>query len=154
MTLYFVKPDVKELRETGTTYKRQKNRVNNLIRAAKAEYHTNLLEENVAKPETFWKCIKNLFPTKPKNTVGSTKFNLDGELINDKTRIADGFCNFFQPVSVKLKHDSIKLRNLIWSRPTKKEVNTNAIFHFKHVSVPEVIKHLRQLKKNKSEGID
>ena len=49
-------------------YKTFKNRVNNVIKRAKSKYHKNLLDENISKPEVFWKHIKTLFPTKMKQT--------------------------------------------------------------------------------------
>lgn len=135
-------------------YKHQKNRVNNLIKTAKQKYHKDLLEDNVSKPELFWRYIKNLFPTKPKKVTACTKFELNCRIINDKLQIANGFCSFFQSVAVKLKKSSIKLKEFIWSKPNKRQLNNKAVFKFIHVSVPEVRKHLKDLKRKKSEGLD
>ena len=40
-------------KENWEIYKRQNNCVNNIIKNAKINYHKNLLEENVTKPEQF-----------------------------------------------------------------------------------------------------
>ena len=144
----------KRTEDSWNTYKRQKNHVNNLIKTAKSEYHKNLLEENVNKPQNFWNYIKSLFPTKSNNNVTSAKFKIDGEIVQKKNRIAEGFCSFFQSVALQLKHCHLKFKNFVWSMPAKRDLNTNAIFHFQHVSVPEVKKHLKQLKNKKSEGLD
>ena len=143
-----------KMKENWEVYKRQKNRVNNIIKNAKISYHKNLLEENSTKPEQFWKCIKNLFPTKLKNETTCTKFELDGKMISDKLLIANGFCNFFQTVASKLKKSCIPFKEFVWSTPNKKLLNVNSIFKFSHMSVPEVKKHLKQLKRKKAEGID
>ena len=112
------------------------------------------MEENATKPEQFWKCIKNLFPTKPKYETTCTKFELDGKMISDKLQIANGFCNFFQTVASKFKRSCIPFKEFVWSTPNEKLLNVNSIFKFSHVSVPEVKKHLKQLKRKKAEGID
>ena len=128
-------------KENWEVYKRQKNRLNNIIKNAKINYHKNLLEKNATKPQQFWKCIKNLFPTKPKNETTCTKF-------------ANGFCNFLQTVASKLKRSCIPFKEFVWSTPNEKLLNLNSIFKCSHVSVPEVKKHFKQLKRKNAEGID
>ena len=98
--------------------------------------------------------IKSLFPTKPKYETTCTKFEFDGKMISDKLQIANGFCNFFQTVASKLKRSCIPFKEFVWSTPNEKLLNLNSIFKFSHVSVPEVKKHLKQLKRKKAEGID
>jgi len=46
-----------------TEYKNMKNRVNNLIKSAKSKHNKKLLNENISKPEKFWRQIKSLYPT-------------------------------------------------------------------------------------------
>ena len=117
-------------KENWEVYKRQKNRVNNIIKNAKINYLKNLLEENVTKPEQFWKCIKNLFPTKPKYETTCTKFELDGKMISYKLQIANDFCNFFQTVASKLKRSCIPFKEFVWSTPNEKLLNINSIFFY------------------------
>ena len=59
-----------------------------------------------------------------------------------------------QTVASKLKRSCIPFKEFVWSTPNEKLLNVNSIFEFSHVSVPEVKKHLKQLKRKKSEGID
>ena len=106
-------------KENWEVYKRQKNGINNIIKNAKINYHKNVLEENANKPEQFWKCIKFLFPTKPKNETTCTTFELDGKMISDKLRIANGFCNFFQTVASNSKDLVYPLKNLSGLLQTK-----------------------------------
>ena len=98
-------------------YKKQKNKVINQIKKAKTVYHQQLLNENLTKPEKFWKFVKKLFPTKSNTNSTCEKFVINGKLTSDKKLIANGFCNFFQTVASKLKTNSIKLRNFVWSKP-------------------------------------
>ena len=125
-----------------------------MIKKAKISHYKDILEEHATKPEKLWKCIKNLFPRKAEKDMLCTKFEVDGKLICDKLQIADGFCYFFQTVASNLKKSCISLKEFVWSCPCQKQLNSNSIFKFSHVSIPEVKKHLKQLKRKKSEGID
>ena len=42
-------------------YKKQRNRVNNIIRKAKSDYTRTLLSENSNNPNGFWAAIKRIF---------------------------------------------------------------------------------------------
>ena len=106
-------------KENWEVYKRQKNRVNNIIKNAKINYHKDILEENATKPEQFWKSIKNLFPNKPKYETTCTKFELDGKMISDKLQIANGFYNFFQTVVQNSKDLVYPLKNFSGLLQTK-----------------------------------
>ena len=133
------------------TCKKKKNHVNNLIKVGKAEYNKLLLEENISKPEKVW---KNLFPTKPKKEISGTKFIINEKTTSNENVIANGFCSFFQYAVSTLKANSIKLKNFTWSKPIKHQTNYAKRFNFQHVSVPVVRKHLKGLKRKKSDGID
>ena len=37
-----------------------------MIKHAKSVHHKNKIGENASKPEQFWKCIKEIYPTKNK----------------------------------------------------------------------------------------
>ncbi|WP_171480095.1 hypothetical protein, partial [Acinetobacter baumannii] len=94
--------------------KTMKNRTNNSINRAKAKYHKELLNENVSKPEKFWKHIKALFPTKSIKQCPET-FSIDNHQTRDEREIADGFCLFFHTAVKNLKASSIKLKDCVWS---------------------------------------
>ena len=136
------------------TYKKKKNHVNNLIEVGKAEYNKFSLEKNISKPDKFWKCIKNLFPTKPKKEISRTKFIINEKTTSNENVIANGFCSFFQSAVPTLNANSIKLKNFTWSKPIKYQTNYAKRFNFQHVSVPVVRKLLKGLKRKKSDGID
>ena len=46
------------------TFKRQRNKVNNLVKRAKNHYLQNQLNECANEPKTFWKNLKSIFPVK------------------------------------------------------------------------------------------
>lgn len=56
----------KKFRKSKTTvnhgnYKRQRNKVNVLIKKAKKTYNTNLLKENINNSTLFWKTLKKIW---------------------------------------------------------------------------------------------
>ena len=136
-----------------STYRRKKNRVNNLINSAKTKYNQKILEENASNPDKFWKAIKQVFPSKPSNKSCSM-FQINGQKTFDKSNIANGFCNFFASVANTLKSKSIFLRDFIWSKPIVDRYSANCTFKLRPVSVAEVQRYLKQLKRNKSVGLD
>ena len=75
-------------------YKTFTNRVNNVIKTAISKYHKNLLDENISKPEVFWKHIKTLFLTKMKQTC-SKSFIINDITTTNEREISNGFCSFF-----------------------------------------------------------
>ena len=89
-----------------SNYKRQPNKVNNLVKSTKGNYNKKLLLESVNRPEKFWKSIKRVFPSKQQNGT-STSFNINGAEISNKKSIADNFCLFFTNVGETLKSKSI-----------------------------------------------
>ena len=122
-----------------SNYKRKRNFVNNQLKIA---------------PDKFWKCIKQLFPAKILNTSVSASIEIDGSMTNDKQLIANGFCRHFSTIANSLKGKFFKFKDVIWGRPTADKYNTSTKFHFQHVSVPIVMKYLKNLKPKKAMGLD
>ena len=46
------------------SYKKQRNKVNIMVRKAKSNYYRNLLTESSRDPKRFWNTLKRIFPTK------------------------------------------------------------------------------------------
>lgn len=136
-----------------SAYKRKRNLVKNLLKSAKNKYYQELFEENASSPEKFWKCIKQLFPTK--NATGITRLLIviNGEKVFNKQTIANGFSYHFTTAVETLKEKLSLLKSTVWTQPVPDKYNTNSIFKFVHVSVPTVMKHLKSLGK-KATGLD
>ena len=135
-------------------FKRKRNYVTNLIRNAKNTYHQNLLEENSSRPEKFWKCIKTLFPTQQQNSSGSFSLNIDGTIITNKFTIANRFCAYFHDIARKLKIKFDPLKDYVWRSPPVDPKYPRRRFKLKYVSLIEVKKHLKSLKRKKTDGLD
>jgi hypothetical protein len=73
-----------------SAYKRKRNSVNNLLKSSKYNYYHELFEENVSTPEKFWKCIKQLFPTKNENGNTCSSMVIDGVLDKVLDKVLEG----------------------------------------------------------------
>ena len=91
-----------KFRRNYETYKRQRNKVNNLIKRAKQNYNKNLLDENTRNATSFWRTLKSIFHTKPKSKLTSTTFKVNEEEISNKETIANGFGQFFSSIAITL----------------------------------------------------
>ena len=88
--------------ESCEIYKRQRKKVNNLIKRAKQNYNKNLLDENTKNATSFWRTLKSIFPTKPKSKLTSMAFKVNEEDISNKETIANGFGQFFSIIAITL----------------------------------------------------
>lgn len=134
-------------------FKRQRNRVNNLVRKAKSQYHQNTLNEAARNPDKFWKTLKSIFPVKTKQNCAKS-FLVDNVKTNDSNTIANGFCSFFTNVAAEIKSKAILLKDFIWGQPSKRLPKTYNSFRLKPVTTSDVYKLLRNLQKKKAGGTD
>ena len=103
--------------ENYEKYKRQRNKVNNLIKRAKKKYNKNLLDENTKSATSFWRTLKSIFPTKPKSKLTSTTFVVNEEEISKKETITNGFGQFFSSVAIKLLQTLHPIKDVVWNKP-------------------------------------
>ena len=131
--------------EDWLAYKQSRNRCNNLLRRAKANFHREQFNEHSTNPKRFWECIKKVFPTKEKLPPPNTKDNLS---------LAKKFSTWFASVVTDLKQKAMLLKNFVWGESTAKQKHTDKVFKFEYVSVIFVRKQLRKLKRSKATGLD
>ena len=130
-------------------FRRQRNRVNVLVRKAKNSPGKKILKESANDPNRFWKTIKTIYPTKVKETM--TKTMLIGERITTNSKeIASQFCTFFSNIASSLKRTAAPLKDFIWSKPRKSHPNTYSTFRFREVRVNEFFKRLKKLSRKKA----
>ena len=135
-------------------YKEIRNRVNVMIRNAKANHAKNLLRENQKDPTKFWNVIKSIYPSKTKLPNIEKSFKVDGNLTSDKTKIANGFCRFYTSAVNTLKKLAYPLINFVWRMPQPFLNRTEKVFAFTYVSVVEVTENLKKIKRKKATGHD
>ena len=94
------------------TYKLKRNYVNNLLRKEKATFNKQMLNENLSKPQQFWKTIKKIYPNKKSSSTTShvMKLNNRNDICTFKSKIANAFGKFFANVVQELK----KSLNVFW----------------------------------------
>ena len=71
--------------ENKPAYQLKRNRVNVLIRSSKTRYNKEMLKENSNDSNKFWKCLKQIFPTKTKaNTTSKPNYTVNGVNLETK----------------------------------------------------------------------
>ena len=103
-----------------SSYKRQRNRVTNLVKKYKNRYYQDLLKDNEKSADKLWGTIKKLYPTKSAESGVGSVFDVNGSKSADKSVIANGFCKYFSEVANALKSKLFPLRDFIWSKPSRK----------------------------------
>ena len=137
-----------------TTYKQKRNYVNNAVKRRKRNHYENLLKENASNSANLSKTIKEVFPVKNDATKQVSPFmNLDGKEERNPLTIANGFYKFFSTIAQTLREKAFPLKNCIWTFGHHKNV-CKSVFKFTHVSVAELTRYLRKLKRNKAAGPD
>ena len=79
---------------------------------------------------------------------------VNDELTDDKSIIANGFCSYYHSAVSNLKATAFKLVNFTWVYRENLPGKINTRFRFNYVSVPQIKRHLKNLKVKKSPGID
>ena len=83
-------------------YKELRNKTTRLIRNAKQDYYSNLIEENKKKSSKSWKTLKSVICTKYKtSTIGSIE--TDGDVIQERKEISQSFAKYFCTAISKLR---------------------------------------------------
>ena len=93
-------------------YKIQRNKANNLLRKTKSKYHQTALNENINKPDKFWKTVKTLYPNK-NQSPNSSPIDLNTEKISTVNK----FNTFFTNIATNLKAKLIPLKKLHMALP-------------------------------------
>ena len=133
-------------------YKQKRNYVTNAIkRCRKNFYDQKLIESNTS--EKLWKTIKEVFPINNASKQKSSIMNLNGEEVKDSNTIANGFSRFFSSICLTLREKAFPLKNCVWNYNKQKPL-PNSAFHFTEVSVAEVSRYIRKIKRNKAAGPD
>ena len=74
-----------------SSYKRQRNKVNSLVKKCASNYYKDLLQVKASSSDKFWSAIKKLYPTKI--TTGSVAaININRTKMSHTSSIAQGFC--------------------------------------------------------------
>ena len=147
---------LKKARRSGaevdwSAYRRLRNRVTNRIRRERCQYHRRELQDHVNNPKSFWKKLKNVFPSSKGKLGTPESIKLDeGEIITDHFTIAENFNDFFTTAVSKL----MKSVKPDVNPQSSNEDFTDQTFALKPVRDVFVYKQLKDLKVNKATGLD
>jgi hypothetical protein len=93
--------------------RRLRNLTTYAIRKGNANYERSIFNENELNPKNFWKQIKKSYPVKNKST-SSTSFKVENEVITDKSKISNAFCDFFSNIPSLMKTTTCNFMNSAW----------------------------------------
>ena len=137
-----------------STYRRSRNRVNNLVKSNKARYNKELLRDNADSADKFWSTIKKIYPTKETSMATTSMIEVNGQKTTDINEIGNAFSKHFATVANTLKAKTLLLRNFIWM-PQKSFASTEEKhFRFQKVNPVQVYNELKSLKRKKAVGVD
>ena len=119
-------------------YKELRNKTTRLIRNAKQDYYSNLIEENKKKSSKSWKTLKSVICTKYKtSTIGSIE--TDGDVIQERKEISQSFAKYFCTAISKLRQRMTSVSLAL--RPPSNRSSNN--FKFSEISETFVAKKLK-----------
>ena len=133
--------------EDWATARRLRNWANNSVKAAKADYLRNKLEENMRNPKTFWRNIKNVLPEQSSGCI-----NIKNPLSNDtlpKDMQAQVINDFFAGIGDKLAEGFDGT-----DHPIPCNIDDAAKLEIRHITQVEVLKLIDNIFIYKSSGID
>ena len=144
--------------EDWSHYRRLRNLTTYAIRKGKANYEKSIFNENEFNPKNFWKQIKKCYPVNNKST-SSTSFKVENEVITDKSKISNAFCDFFSNIPSLMKTRTCNFMNSAWQYNDmdglSRKINpSNHEFYFTEVRYQEVLRILESLNPYKPAGVD
>ncbi|XP_071944256.1 uncharacterized protein [Antedon mediterranea] len=131
------------------SYKKARNKLNNLSKSLKRDYINNKLKDNVNDTKTLWKTMKDFLPNKKKQT--KTTLNVNGNEINNPTDIANHFNKYFCSISNELASHFNDNQNDITVESLSQFQQR---FNFKDINGNEIEALLEKLEIGKATGID
>ena len=132
-------------------YRLLRNRVTNLIRKEKENYNRRLINENAGDPNAFWQTVKKILPSKSKKP--SPKLKVNGQVITEKSSIANSFNNVFVNTAINLCKSFINAALNLSSSISLTRAMTST-FLFTDISESTVLSEIWWLKSGKAVGLD
>ncbi len=129
-----------------------RNSVNSEIFYAKQAYFKNSFNDSKDNPKKTWKIINEL-TSKNRKSPHIGEVDLNGDLINDPSKIADAFNDYFSNIGPDLA-DKINLNYSNRSYLDYLLNQNNAIFQLREISIPTVFALLSTLSISKATGLD
>ena len=142
-------------------FRQLRNKTQNSVRKAKADYFHNKLKEHRNSPKDLWKVLKHLgAPAKQQQNTAPSKIGLvvDDEICFDKLKVAQRFNEYFTSIASTLV-DKLPACGRTFGKPyvtnfyKNLKVSNNA-FNLAPVSEGEVLSIINNLCASKATGLD
>ena len=133
--------------EQWSAYRTLRNKTTSLIRAAKRDYYSNLVEENKGDSSKLWKSLKSAVSTNTKNSNIGCLETTNG-LTYEPGKIVQGFAHYFGTAVQKLRGGFSAP-----SRRTTLSLRTRHTFKLSTISEEFVRTELKKIRSSKSTGL-
>ena len=70
-------------------FKKERNRLNNEIKKAKADYYKSQVESNIGNPKAIWKCINQITHRKSTNNSSINELKVNNKSFTEPSDISD-----------------------------------------------------------------
>ena len=150
LTLANKNKSIKELRKH---YNELRNKVNDKVREAKAEFFANKVEEHKNNPKSLWKQFKSLGYSNKNKEKSRIVLEIENEKCFDPKKVAQHMCNFFINIATILKNKLPAMPQLfdisthIFKDFYKNKVNRQTNFKLSFVSEEFVYNETKDSKK-------
>ena len=133
--------------EQWSAHRTLRNKTTSLIRAAKRDYCSNLIEENKGESSKLWKSLKSAISTNTKNSNIGCLETTNG-LTYELGKIAQGFAHYFGTAVQKIRG--------VFSAPSRRTTlspRTRHKFKLSTISEEFVRTELKKIRSSKSTGL-
>ena len=121
------------------TYRDLRNRTTRLIRDAKRDYYSNIINKNKKDSAKLWKIVKSVI-SKSKKTSSIGSLETVSGLTCEPRKIAQGFANYFRTGIMKIRQNL-----LLHPTTTARSLETRSVFRLSRVEEEYVCKELKKI---------
>ena len=141
--------DIEKKNDIHSRYKILRNQIVAITRKSKKLHFQKYFFDNAKNIHKTWTGIKNIINIRAITKNQPNAILINNKLINEPTKIAEGFNNYFSSIAEKLQQNS-SFSNNDFSKYLKEPLSHN--FIFKSVDVVEIISNIDSLNNSKASG--
>ena len=131
-------------------FKKERNRLNNEIKKAKADYYKSQVESNIGNPKAIWKCINQITHRKATNNSSINELKVNNKSFTEPSDISDILNRHFISIGPNLA-SALPIGDTDFESYI---TPARSVFRLKHTTADVVFKILKKLSPHKATGLD
>ena len=131
-------------------FKKERNRLNNEIKKAKADYYKSQVESNIGNPKAIWKCINQITHRKATNNSSINELKVNNKSVTEPSDISDILNRHFISIGPNLA-SALPIGDTDFESYI---TPARSVFRLKHTTADVVFKILEKLSSHKATGLD